>query len=143
MIQLVILIQAASTWAMVGLIWFVQVVHYPLMGQVGAEYFQDYELKHQQLTTWVVAPLMLLVIGTAFWLCYARPATLAPWIAYTGAALLLVIWASTFLVQVPTHEALSAQFSSEQHALLVKTNWLRTVAWSARGVLVLMMLSAR
>lgn len=30
-----LLVHAAATWAMVGLVWFVQVVHYPLFAQVG------------------------------------------------------------------------------------------------------------
>ena len=59
MAELILLLQAAATLPMVGLIWFVQIVHYPLFGEVGHDRFADYERNHQNRTTLVVAPLML------------------------------------------------------------------------------------
>lgn len=138
----VLLVQAASTWAMVGLIWFVQIVHYPLFANVGSAEFTSYEQLHQRLTTWVVAPLMFAELGTAIYLCAVRPDWLPAWQVWLGAALVAAIWFSTACLQVPAHEALSADFSAEQHAKLVSTNWIRTIAWSIRGVLVLVMISA-
>jgi uncharacterized membrane protein len=136
-----LLLQAAATWAIVGLIWFVQVVHYPLLRQVGEASFPAYEQQHQRLTTYVVAPLMFLELGIAIWLCVARPEWLPTWQAWLGLALVALIWLSTALLQVPVHQALSEGFSSEQHSKLIKTNWLRTSAWSIRGFLVLLMLN--
>ena len=51
---------AAATMAMVGLIWIVQIVHYPLVSQVDHNSFRSYAMDYQRLTTYVVAPLMLL-----------------------------------------------------------------------------------
>jgi len=48
-----------STLCMVGVIWFVQIVHYPLMSLVGAAESAAYAAANQRLTTWVVGPLML------------------------------------------------------------------------------------
>ena len=59
MFALLLMLHLVSTLAMVGLIWFVQVVHYPLFDQVGRDGFRQYEQSHQRLTTLVVAPLML------------------------------------------------------------------------------------
>jgi hypothetical protein len=58
MIEFLFIAQLVSTLAMVGLIWFVQVVHYPLFGKVGVVGFHDYEQSHQQRAGLVVAPLM-------------------------------------------------------------------------------------
>ena len=44
---------------MTGLIWFVQVVHYPLFERVAVQIFASYQQAHQRLTTWVVAPALL------------------------------------------------------------------------------------
>ncbi len=126
---------------MTGLIWFVQIVHYPLFDKIGTAEFVRYEQLHQRLTTWVVAPLMFAELGTAIWLCAARPSGLPAWQVWLGLALVAVIWLSTALLQVPAHEALSSEFSAQEHAKLVNTNWIRTIAWSARGVLVLLMLN--
>jgi hypothetical protein len=40
------------------------------------------------------------------------------------------------------HERLGHGYADWAHRRLVQTNWIRTVAWTARGVLVLWMLVA-
>jgi hypothetical protein len=55
---------------------------------------------------------------------------------------LLGIHASTFLVQVPLHERLSAGWDAAAHQRLVASNWVRTVLWTVRAVLVAAMLAA-
>jgi uncharacterized membrane protein len=135
---------AASTLAMAGVIWFVQVVHYPLFAAVAPERFAEYEAGHRRLTTFVVAPLMLAEIATAVALVL-RPAAAAAqprWAVWAGLALLAVIWASTFLVQVPLHERLAAGFDAAAHRRLVRSNWVRTAAWTARAGLALLLLRA-
>ena len=61
-----------STLFMTGLIWFVQIVHYPLMGTVPQGEFRRYALAHQRQTTWVVAPLMLTEAVSGFLLILIR-----------------------------------------------------------------------
>ena len=60
-----VFVHAFATVAMTGLIWFVQVVHYPLFARVGEEGFHAYEAAHARATSRVVAPLMLGEVGTA------------------------------------------------------------------------------
>jgi len=139
---LTLLIHLASSFYMVGLIWFVQVVHYPLFANVVSPDFPGYEQRHTTLTTWVVAPPMLIEGATALMLFWFRPAGVAPWALWTGLALLGVIWLSTAVIQVPCHEVLSKGFDPVVHQRLVSSNWLRTVAWSLRGLLVLWMVWA-
>ena len=133
--QLLILLHAAATWAMVGLIWFVQVVHYPLFARVGEPGFAAYEQHHTTRTTWVVAPLMLTELGTAVWLVL-RP-TGDPALAWAGLGLLAVVWTSTAALQVPCHRRLADGFDAGVAARLVRTNWIRTAAWTARGAIAL------
>ena len=137
--RLFLLGHLAATLFMTGLIWFVQVVHYPLFAGTGGAEFADYEQRHTGLTTWVVGPPMLVEGATALLLFWYRPAGVAAWQLWAGAALLAVIWLSTALVQVPCHEVLSRGFDSLAHRRLVGTNWMRTAAWSLRGLLALWM----
>lgn len=130
-------LQAAATLAMLGVIWFVQVVHYPLMARVGEAGFAAYEAAHVRSTAWVVTPLMLLEAATSAGLCLRPPAWIHPGEAWLGAALLAGVWSSTFLLQVPLHERLAAGFQARDHDRLVRGNWLRTTLWSARGALIL------
>ena len=53
-IDICLTINLACTLYMVGLIWFVQVVHYPLMAKVGVQGYETYQQAHMRLTTWVV-----------------------------------------------------------------------------------------
>ncbi len=129
--DIVIAIHLAATVFMTGLIWFVQVVHYPLFAAVGREQFANYEQLHTTLTTYVVGPVMLLELGTALLVAYSRPGVTS----YLGLGLLAVIWASTAFLQVPKHNVLQYGFDAQAHAALVSTNWIRTVCWTARTVL--------
>jgi hypothetical protein len=53
-----------------------------------------------------------------------------------GLALVAVVWTSTALLQVPAHRKLAAGYHAGAHRRLVRTNWVRTAAWTARGALV-------
>lgn len=128
-------VQLVATLTMVGIIWFVQVVHYPLMAWVGPDRFCEYSLLHQTRTTWVVVGPMLLEACTFVALVGLHPtAILSPW-HFTAGLLLAAIWGSTFLWQVPLHQRLAAGFDEVLLRRLVRTNWLRTWAWTARAVL--------
>jgi hypothetical protein len=71
-----------------------------------------------------------------------RPQGTPLWMLIAGAALLLVVWLSTAVLQVPLHATLTKGYDERAIAMLVSTNWIRTVAWSARGVLALLMIWA-
>jgi hypothetical protein len=138
------LLHLLSTWSMVGLIWFVQRVHYPLFFRYQGDDFTAFARDHQQRTGWVVVPPMLCEAATslalAALLLRADVGGAARILALLGLALLVIVWLSTFLLQVPCHaklaeEELSAQQRSQTILRLVRTNWLRTVAWSLRGVI--------
>jgi len=131
------LIQLASTLAMTGVIWFVQVVHYPLFARVGAAGFARYAQDHSQWTTLVVGPLMLAEAATALALVVRPlPEVPAAW-AWAGMALVFVVWLATAFLSVPQHSVLAAGFDARAHGLLVTTNWVRTLAWTLRAVLLL------
>ena len=128
----VFLAQAAVTLFMTGVIWFVQIVHYPLMARVGIAGFQSYECDHARLTSYVVVIPMLAELLLAMYLAVRLPSLFS----ITGAVLVIVIWCSTFLLQVPQHDVLRNGFEASAHSRLVATNWIRTIAWSVRALLV-------
>ncbi len=132
-------LQMLATLAMFGLIWFVQIVHYPLFLAVSAQQFPAYEAAHANRTTYVVAPLMFLELATsaALLLPGLRQPGISAAGAWAGATLVGVIWLSTAFVQSPLHNRLHIAYSAELIHQLVATNWIRTAAWSARAMLVL------
>jgi len=136
--KLLWLLHLASTLFMTGVIWFVQVVHYPLFSRAGSDMFPMYESQHATLTTLVVFPAMMLELLSAGLLLLNEK---EDWRLWLGALLLGMIWISTMFIQVPKHNALSAGFDAAVHTALVATNWIRTVAWSVRSMLVLWVVS--
>jgi len=130
------ILHLACTLYMVGLIWFVQRVHYPLFAAVGPSRFADYEQAHVARTGPVVGPAMLGEAGLAV-LLVALPGAAPPPLAWLGAGLLVVVWLSTALLQVPSHGVLREGFDPGAHRRLVLGNWIRTIAWSARGLVAL------
>ncbi len=135
--KIVLNAQVVSTLAMLGVIWFVQIVHYPLFGKVGQADFTIYEAEHQRLTTYVVAPLMLVELFTAVALFWLAPKSVSMTLVGANIGLIALIWASTFFWQVPLHVKLAEQFSEAAHMQLVHSNWLRTIAWSVRAAIVM------
>jgi hypothetical protein len=132
------LVHAGAACFMAGLIWFVQVVHYPLFAKVGHAGFAHYEAAHAARTSWVVGPGMLIELSTGAWLAVALPEARTP--ALLGLGMLAAIWLSTFLVQVPLHNRLARGFDPGAQRRLVATNWVRTALWSARVPVAFMLL---
>jgi len=124
--------ELTSVLFMTGLIWFVQVVHYPLLAKVGAD-STAYQAAHMTRTTWVVAAPMLAEAGACVALALLN---VGPgWQRWPTTGLLAIVWAATFFLLVPAHEALARSFDPDVHARLVSANWIRTAAWTARAAL--------
>lgn len=124
---------AAATFSMLGLIWFVQVVHYPMIARYSRGDFGAVEREHCDRTGFVAAPLMLVEAFTGVWLLvlgFHSP------LFQVSMALLGLVWLSTFLLQVPCHRALLAGWSDRAHRRLVATNWIRTAGWTLRSLII-------
>jgi hypothetical protein len=139
-----LLTHAFATCFMTGLVWFVQLVHYPLMASAARDddptHYPRFQTQHMRRTTWIVAPVMLTELSCAL----AIPALgLAPnTLAIPALLLLALVWISTFALQVPAHSALERAFDPRAHTRLVALNWPRTLLWTARSALALLMLRA-
>jgi hypothetical protein len=102
------------------------------MAAVGPESFAANERAHVRLTTFVVAPIMLIEVAAALALVLPTGASRPSAAAWVGLGLLSVIWIATATCSVPMHARLEAGFDPDAHAFLVRTNWIRTVAWTLR-----------
>ena len=136
----VLLTNVVATLFLVGLIWMVQVVHYPLFDDVGDQNYVRYQQRHQSSITYVVGPVMLIELITALMMIWYRPEGVGNWLVYCGIGLVVLIWLSTAFIQVPCHEKLVKGFDPAAYRWLVDSNWIRTVAWTLRGGVVVWML---
>lgn len=138
-----LLVHAAATLFMAGLIWFVQLVHYPLFALVGERDYATFAREHSRRTTWVVALPMLVELATGGLLLFGRwrPAGVPDWTVWAGAILIGMVWASTMLLQIPCHDRLAEGWDAAVGRRLVRGNWIRTVGWTFRGLLVVWMVA--
>ena len=134
---LILKIHVFFTLYMTGLIWFVQIVHYPLFKAVLPENFVAYEHRHTHLTGFVAGPQMLAELITAGLLVYFQPDFFGYWANGVG---VLLLWGSTFGIQVPLHNKLSQEHNAANIDRLVRSNWIRTVLWTARAICLLIIL---
>lgn len=143
--MLIALIHLLATTAMAGLIWFVQVVHYPLFADVPASASTAYAERHQRLTARVVGAPMAVEGVCALWLFFAPPAGVGRLLPFIAGLILAVVLGSTVMLQVPRHGRLAQTTSADEIdkvvTSLVTTNWVRTIGWSTRSVLAAVMVA--
>jgi hypothetical protein len=135
---LVVWLHLVATVFLGGLIWVIQVVHYPLMDQVADDRFREFHARHTRLISWVVVPPMAIELATAGLLIWSCPPGVSPTLPAAGAALLAVVWLSTFGLQMPSHHRLGTGWDPGVHRRLVCTNWIRTWAWTLRSAIAVM-----
>lgn len=134
--------QVVGSVGMFGVIWMVQVVHYPLMRFVSAPEFARFETAHRVRISWVVGPLMLVEGVCVLAFLFAPPAGLPWWLPWAGAAAEAIAIGTTVFISAPLHEKLNAHFDTATLDRLIATNWIRTVSWTVRAALAIAMLVA-
>jgi len=141
LMRYIFFIYVASTWAMFGIIWFAQIVHYPLFSKVGTDNFTEYQNFNLRRTVLVVIPLQMIELFTALLLVWKVPLGIFPIQAWTNLILIGITWISTATLQVPRHMKLAGGFDQKTQDILVSSNWIRTIIWSIRGAIVFWMLN--
>ena len=130
----------AATGAMVGFIWTIQLLSYPMMAAVPEDGFVAYEEAHQRRVTAVLAVLAPAELVTA--VAVAVVASDVPaWLTLGAGAILVGIWVATGAYYAPLHGRLASGFDPDVHRRLVATNWWRTGAWTVRGAAAITMVA--
>ncbi len=137
MSKIILLFQIFSTLTMFGVIWIIQLVQYPFFSYVDTKSFPKYHAAHTTWITPVVAPAMIIELITSILIVIYPPKNIDLIFLYVGLLLTIIVWASTFFIQIPLHNKLAEGFDEKAHRSLVNTNWIRTIAWSLRAILVL------
>ena len=120
---------------MIGLIWFVQVVHYPSFLKIPEANFRDFHSLHVYRTGLVVIPFMVAELITSVLLSIGTyPLT---FIHQAGLIIVILIWLSTFAIQMKAHKKINNNVDTSELEKLVKTNWIRTALWSTKGLITL------
>lgn len=136
---LVLLVQTAAVWFMVGSVATMQVLNCPLLARVGRDAFVDYETAHNRRFGIVVVPGVVITVVTLVALLVAPPAGVGRVLPAVGVVVLVVIVVLTAVFQAPAHQRLARGFDADVLARLVRTNAWRALGWAVLGVLDLIM----
>lgn len=128
----------ASAWAMAGVIWVIQVVHYPAFDAIERgpddSAWVAYGERHRASISFVVGPFMAIEGATGIWIVISPPGDVSRVLPLVALALMGVAYGVTAFVSVPHHERLARCFDADALLSLIRTNWWRTAAWTLRGV---------
>lgn len=127
----VFLIHFGAACYMTGVIWFVQLIHYRFLNEIPPGNFASYHQRYTKIMGYVVGSGMCIEIisGILLSVLFIEHNVIP---IHLNMGLLIVIWVSTFAVQVPCHMKLNKGYDTDTHRKLVKFNWIRTIAWTAR-----------
>ncbi len=131
-LNLIDLIELLATFGLVVLIWVVQILLYPGFNYYKDSTFTNAMTRHQNRIVYIVLPLMVIELTTAFVKFLNDRSSLNLILLI----LVLLIWISTFFIQVPLHKRLLYGKDESTLAALIKTNWFRTGLWSLKLLII-------
>lgn len=137
-VEIVVLVHLVATWFMVGLIWTIHFVHYPMFPLVGQDEYPAFQAEHVErigrvlLVPWAVegicvAALLVLVLRGQ----YRR---LGVPVVIGAGAMAVILGISAFF-SAPAHGQLADGFDAAVHSDLMLADLFRTLAWTVRGAI--------
>ncbi|MFM8626218.1 MAG: hypothetical protein ACKOCC_04630 [Actinomycetota bacterium] len=135
-VRRITVVHVLATWFMVGMIWTIHRVHYPLFAKVGPDTYVAFQAAHVErigtllLVPWLTEGLTLLAL---IWLAAVggrRDLRLPVAIGAVAMAVVLVI---SGVWSAPAHGDLADGFDAAVHDRLMTANLVRALAWTVRG----------
>jgi hypothetical protein len=124
-----------------GMTWVLQLMHYPLYHNVGAADFSNYvQANNQRAALPAILPALATLVVSLL-LVWRRPNTVTILEAWLAVTLNVAVLVSTAVWQGRLHGQLVELGKSDAMIdVLVRTNWIRTGAFTIQGALVIRML---
>ena len=129
-----LIIHLIATSAMVGVIWIIQLVHYPSFHFIELNQYTTFQRFHMSKISYVVIPAMLTELFTLILIIISMD-QVDP-IILASALLLIVIWLMTAVFFSGVHQKLTLGYDQAVVEKLVKLNWGRTLLWTLRLLLI-------
>jgi len=127
----------ASTLFMVGMIWTIHYVHYPLFAHVGESTYIAFQSEHVDrigkllLLPWLTEGMTLLAVLILAFLGQRRDLRLPAFLNGLGMAIALII---SGVWSAPAHGELAEGFDAAVHDRLMTANLVRSFAWTLCGI---------
>ena len=121
------------TAMLVSIIWIIQVLHYPTFRYIESNIESEFHRFHTRSISFIVGPLMVIELLMASINLYIDLEVVSTILF----VIVIIIWLSTFLIQVPIHNKLSSNYDQSLVNRLIKTNWIRTSCWTTKFLIMI------
>ena len=129
-----LILHLTATSVMVGVIWVIQLVHYPSFHFVKLKQYTSFQRFHMSRISYVVIPAMLTELFTLILIIISMDQI--DTLVLASAILLIFIWLMTAVFFSGVHQKLTLGYDQTVVDKLVKLNWGRTLLWTLRLLLV-------
>ena len=123
-----------ATSVMVGVIWVIQLVHYPSFHFIELKQYTDFQRFHMSRISYVVIPAMFTELFTLILIVISMDKI--DNLVLASAILLIFIWLMTAVFFSGVHQRLTLGYEQAVVDKLVKLNWGRTLLWTLRLLLI-------
>jgi hypothetical protein len=152
-VNAVLLVNLAATLFLTGLVWFLQVVHLPLLLSVSPAEFAGCVTRHRRRNTLLMTGPMLAEAYTAVRLCWDKsgwdksgwdkPTEFPAGELFGALVLLVIVWMVTFAWHMPQYQRLRGGSDNQAIHGLILSNWVRTACWTGRSAIMLWITAGR
>ena len=125
-----LIIHLIATSVMVGVIWVIQLVHYPSFHFIELKQYTTFQRFHMSRISYVVIPAMLTELFTLILIIISMDQI--DTLVLASAILLIFIWLITAVFFSGIHQKLTLGYDQTVVDKLVKLNWGRTLLWTLR-----------
>ena len=129
-----LVIHLIATSIMVGVIWVIQLVHYPSFHFIELKQYTTFQRFHMSRISFVVIPAMLTELFTLILIIISTD-PIDTLLTVSG-LLLVLIWLMTAVFFSGVHQKLTLGYDKTVVDKLVKLNWGRTLLWTLRLLLI-------
>ena len=127
--NIVINIHFASTAVMVGVIWVIQLLHYPTFHYIEKNNYSQFQKFHMNRISYIVIPAMVIEMLSGIMLVIINDDFIISF------SLLVCIWIITFVFFTNIHQRLLSKYENTAVEKLVNLNWIRTTFWTVRLII--------
>ena len=123
------------TSIMTGVIWVIQIVHYPSFHFIEKELYTAFQKFHMNKISIIVIPIMLAELITGMML-FLDKSSKSPFLIIS-LIILVLIWLITGVFFSKAHNELITGYQELVVNQLVVMNWIRTLLWTLRLLLLI------
>jgi hypothetical protein len=136
----VLLIHAAMTLVLAGVMWALQLTIIPVLARDTADSWPPHAELYRRVFRMLFWPLLVIEAGTGIAATLLHPAGIPAWLHGINLSLLLCAWTTIPVIRYAVGHGPVDRFHPAGFRTFARLNWVRVAIWTVRSVVVLTML---